>query len=479
MFVSKLIRCWTSVLILSAQAVAVENYTAYLPEGVNLALMVQKVGAPQPIIDYHSQQLALPASTIKLLTALAALLQLGPTYRFHTSFEAVLPAVEGVLHSDLIAHFGGDPTFSRQRLHTMVTTLRKQRIRQITGNLIIDTSVFASYDKAPGWPWNNLTRCFSSPPGAAIIDRNCFSLSLYSGQTVGEIAFIHLSSYYPIHMFSQVRTLARRSRDYCELDIISGELNRFTLTGCITQRSEPLSLTFAVQDGASYVGAIIKEALKQADIKLNGTIIRQNYPTTVTSRQVLAESTSAPLHDLLHVMLKTSDNMIADTIFRTIGHERFKVPGTWRAGSDAVRQILHEYANINLGNTIQVDGSGLSRYDLISPATMMRVLQYIGQHDQVLNFISMLPLAGYDGTLMFRTGLHKAGLDGKLSAKTGSLQGVYNLAGFMTVSSGQRIAFVQYLSGYTVLHSPEDSYAYKIPLVRFEYWLYKTIYLHN
>ncbi len=66
----------------------------------------------------------------------------------------------------------------------------------------------------------------------------------------------------------------------------------------------------------------------------------------------------------------------------------------------------------------------------------------------------MLPLAGYDGTLRYRGGLHEAGVNGKVSAKTGALQGVYNLAGFITTASGQRMAFVQFLSGYAV--PPED-----------------------
>lgn len=100
-----------------------------------------------------------------------------------------------------------------------------------------------------------------------------------------------------------------------------------------------------------------------------------------------------------------------------IGHVRFNVPGTWRAGSDAVRQILRQQAGIDIGNTIIADGSGLSRHNLIAPATMMQVLQYIAQHDNELNFISMLPLAGYDGSLQYRAGLHQAGVDGKVSAK--------------------------------------------------------------
>ncbi|VEC49009.1 D-alanyl-D-alanine carboxypeptidase [Klebsiella aerogenes] len=69
---------------------------------------------------------------------------------------------------------------------------------------------------------------------------------------------------------------------------------------------------------------------------------------------------------------------------------------------------------------------------------MMQVLQYIAQHDTELNFISMLPLAGHDGSLQYRAGLHQAGVDGKVSAKTGSLQGVYNLAGFITTASDKR-----------------------------------------
>lgn len=122
-----------------------------------------------------------------------------------------------------------------------------------------------------------------------------------------------------------MRTLARGSSEaqYCELDVVPGDLNRYTLTGCLPQRSEPLPLAFAIQDGASYAGAILKAELAQAGITYSGTLLRQtlaNEPGTV-----LATSQSAPLHDLLRIMLKKSDNMIADTVFRTIGHARFGV----------------------------------------------------------------------------------------------------------------------------------------------------------
>lgn len=463
--------------VLNTNAAQIDNYTEYLPDGTNLAVLVQKIGAPTPTIDYHGTQMALPASTMKILTALAALLQLGPDFRFTTTLETPGSVSEGVLKGDLVARFSGDPTLKRQNIRNMVAVLKKQGIKEISGDVVINTSVFASHDKAPGWPWNDITQCFSAPPAAAIVDRNCFSVSLYSAPKPDENAFIRVASYYPVHMFSEVRTLAKGSPDaqYCELDVVPGEFNRYTLTGCLTQRSEPLPLAFAIQDGASYAGAILKDELLQADIQIDGTLRRQTQPTPAGT--VLAQTQSVPLHDLLHQMLKKSDNMIADTVFRTIGHQRFGVPGTWRAGSDAVRQILRQKAGVDLGNSIQVDGSGLSRHDLLSPATMMQVLQYIAQHDKELDFISMLPLAGHDGTLQYRGGLHEAGVDGKVSAKTGSLSGVYNLAGFITTASGQRMAFVQFLSGYAV--PPEDQRTRRAPLVRFESRLYRDIYQNN
>ncbi|MGV3345615.1 serine-type D-Ala-D-Ala carboxypeptidase [Enterobacteriaceae bacterium LUAb1] len=465
------------ILNTNLNAAPVDTYTQYLPDGTSLALMVQKIGAATPIIDYHARQMALPASTMKVLTALAAMLQLGPDYRFKTTLESRGIIDNHALKDDLVARFNGDPTLTRQDLRNMVAMLKQRGIQHIEGNLVINTSVFASHDKAPGWPWNDITQCFSAPPGAAIVDRNCFSVSLYSAKIPGDKAFIRVASFYPVNMFSEVKTLARHSPEaqYCELDVVPGELNRYTLTGCMSQRSEPLPLAFAVQNAASYAGSILKAELAAAGIDYTGHLVRQSQP--VPASMVLAESRSAPLSLLLKTMLKKSDNMIADTLFRTIGANYFGVPGTWRAGSDAVRLILKQKAGIDLGNSIMVDGSGLSRHDLIAPRTMMQVLQYIALHDEQLNIISMLPLAGYDGTLRYRGGLHEAGVDGKVSAKTGSLQGVYNLAGFMTTASGQRIAFVQFLSGYAV--PPVNQRTRRIPLIRFESRLYKDIFQNN
>ncbi|XNM45032.1 D-alanyl-D-alanine carboxypeptidase [Escherichia coli] len=73
-----------------------------------------------------------------------------------------------------------------------------------------------------------MTQRFSAPPAAAIVDRNCFSVSLYSAPKPGDMAFIRVASYYPVTMFSQVRTLPR----FCRSAILR--------TGCRTRPTEPL-----------------------------------------------------------------------------------------------------------------------------------------------------------------------------------------------------------------------------------------------
>ncbi|MFR0258527.1 D-alanyl-D-alanine carboxypeptidase/D-alanyl-D-alanine-endopeptidase, partial [Escherichia coli] len=126
----------TSCIAFSVQAANVDEYVTQLPAGANLALMVQKVGASAPAIDYHSQQMALPASTQKVITALAALIQLGPDFRFTTTLETKGNVENGVLKGDLVARFGADPTLKRQDIRNMVATLKKSGVNQIDGNVL-------------------------------------------------------------------------------------------------------------------------------------------------------------------------------------------------------------------------------------------------------------------------------------------------------------------------------------------------------
>lgn len=459
-------------LPVAASVIPVTDYEQALPPGTQLSLLVQPTNGAQPLVAYQADKLVLPASTQKVFTALAAMLELGPDFRFPTKMGTAAQVRENKVWGDLVVSFSGDPRLTRDQIRLMANRLAQQNIKQVMGNLVIDTSVFGSHDKAPGWSWNDLTQCFNALPAAASIDGNCFYAVLNSAATPGNLATASVASRYPVTVVSEVKTVTRKMPEarYCELDVQPRDNNRYVLTGCLVQQKEPFGLSFSVQDPSAYAAGIVRQELTRAGISISGQTKISNDPVAMPT--VLAENNSKPLPDLLKIMLKESDNQIADVMFRTVGHHYFNVPGTFRAGSDAVRAILSKQAGVRFGNTVMADGSGLSRHNLVSAQTMMDTLQYIAKHDDQLGIIAMLPVSGTDGTLRYRASVREAPLKGQVHAKTGALQGVYNLAGFMRTASGQQVAFVQFVSSYSAL----DHRTRRAGLNKFEGQLYKAIY---
>ncbi|MDO1777586.1 D-alanyl-D-alanine carboxypeptidase, partial [Escherichia coli] len=72
-------------------------------------------------------------------------------FRFTTTLETKGHVEGGVLKGDLVARSGADPTLKCQYIRNMLATLKRSGVTQIAGNVLIDTSIFASHDKAHGW----------------------------------------------------------------------------------------------------------------------------------------------------------------------------------------------------------------------------------------------------------------------------------------------------------------------------------------
>ena len=155
------------------QAQSVEPYVSSLPKGSDLSILVQSVGKkPKTLAKYKSDQFKQPASVQKVITALAAQLELGSDFQFETRMLTNGSIKNKQLNGDLIVQLSGDPSFTRERLKSMLATLHQKGIEKISGKVILDTSIFTGHDKAEGWSWNNLTACYNAPPSAAIIDDN-------------------------------------------------------------------------------------------------------------------------------------------------------------------------------------------------------------------------------------------------------------------------------------------------------------------
>jgi serine-type D-Ala-D-Ala carboxypeptidase/endopeptidase (penicillin-binding protein 4) len=146
---------------------------------------------------------------------------------------------------------------------------------------------------------------------------------------------------------------------------------------------------------------------------------------------------SRPLGELLKIMLKESDNTIANAIFKTLGKYGDNPKDSWSAGSLAVKNMLYKKLNIPPDSLSIKDGAGCSIYNLVSPKQMITVLNYL-HSDRNVHFKEMLPIAGTDGTLKDRMTNPKI----KVNAKTGTETGISSLAGYIYTRKHHLLSFV-------------------------------------
>jgi D-alanyl-D-alanine carboxypeptidase/D-alanyl-D-alanine-endopeptidase (penicillin-binding protein 4) len=391
----------------------------------------------------NEERLFVPASILKVVTAQAALLYLGPEYKFPTRFVTDAPVVNGVINGNLYLVHSGDPSLTYYDLADLMSALKSQKIQRINGNIYIDNTAYDQQNYGPGWIWNDKRFCYAAPINASIINHNCLSFRITPGKTPGHPAnIVDDPKYYLSSIQNEVITKASSARS-CSLRLGTNTDGTISVSGCMPKGRNVQGVSSVIYDVMEYNKSMVRDLFRNAGIQVTGTIMPGAAPSNLP---VLAIHESKPLHVLVNEMLKMSDNIIAGSIFKKIGAIYSQSPGTWENGRSAVSQILSERAGIDTMRMHILDGSGLSRENQISPAQMMQVLDF-GFHHYATNyeFISSLPISGVDGTLKRRL----RNISWKVRAKTGtmSMSGVVSLAGYAISRDKEPIAFVIIFNG--------------------------------
>tara|TARA_R110001583_G_scaffold6618_2_gene33537 strand:+ start:9014 stop:10462 length:1449 start_codon:yes stop_codon:yes gene_type:complete len=428
---------------------------ALLPKGTQLSYQVIDANKNNVIAQHQQETLRTPASMQKLLTATASMLYLGKDFRYQTLLTGALSNIKNNRYKgDLRLHFVGDPTLKRQHLIEMLLTLKKLGIRNIEGDFILNDSQFNGYQWSNGQAWNDLGVCYTSPANAIIVNNNCVlgNLSLKSPQA--EKATLYIPAYEPVDISSNVDVVTKSQREalFCDLEVTRNSQNNYHLWGCMVPRKRPFGLAFSVNDPFQYASKIITQELKNLGMTLTGVVRLESQKFDLKNDDVLARYQSPKLDELLTKMMKESDNLIADSLFKTLGAAYFQGPGNFRNGAEAVKLILKKHG-IDLENAYLGDGSGLSRHNLMSAELFMSVVKFIYQNDKKLGLLSSFSVAGIDGTLKYHKGVRGKQFKGKVIAKTGSMKGVANLLGVVNTEYGDRL-FVLILNGY---NQPESN----------------------
>jgi len=190
--------------------------------------------------------------------------------------------------------------------------------------------------------------------------------------------------------------------------------------------------------------------LEANGIKVNGEpkdiddIKPRNEFTTIY--QTLNTNTSIPLSEIIKIINKKSHNLYAEQVLKTIGKE-LGGSGTVSKAIEIEKRFLSNIG-IDPEKIMIVDGSGLSRLNLVTPLQVTTLLTYMYRHKYWKEFYNSLPIAGVDGSLENRMRNSKAA--NNVRAKTGYVNYVRSLSGYVTSKDGEMFVFSMIVNHYTV-----------------------------
>ncbi|HLK62767.1 MAG TPA: D-alanyl-D-alanine carboxypeptidase/D-alanyl-D-alanine-endopeptidase [Bryobacteraceae bacterium] len=424
------------------------------------------------LFELNPDHFFIPASNIKLFTTAMALSRLGPDFTFQTRVLAdAAPDALGRIHGPLRLVGGGDPNLSAREIpyhpgpitgnplvaiEDLADQVASQGVKRVDGGIVGDDTWYLWQPYATGWAIEDPQSDDGPPVSALTVHDNAVSVNVRPGARQGDLAALTLNpplEYYLLD--NRVRTGSPESEPRLHFERIPGSLEG-QLWGTIPSRDEERNLLLSIEDPALYAAKALARALEDRGVVVEGGVsARHQYPnevrdlthaaegTSVTGTE-LARRTSAPLLEDLRVTNKVSQNLHAEMALRAVGRARRNI-GSFEAGLAELETFLAE-AGIESDAYSIHDGSGLARLDLLTPATVVKLLRHMYASPVRESWISLLPVGGKDGTLAARFGDGPA--SGRIYAKTGSLSHVSALSGYAQRLNGDWVAFSILVNNY-------------------------------
>lgn len=422
---------------------------AEIPIGA-AGIYVREVGNGPVLIASNENVPFSPASTMKLVTSNAALELLGPTFTWKTLAFADGIQTGDVLHGDLILKGSGDPKLVIENFWLFLRRIRERGIREIRGNLLLDRTVFddiaydpAVFDADPMKPYN-------VGPDALLFNFKAMAFRFVPVESSRSVA---VSMDPPVDVFPIVAP--RLTNGACSewrgrlQPVIDANGARFlgeypASCGERTLYVHPYQMTHT-----QYFNLVFRRIWGE----LGGTItgeVRNGY--VPPNARLVTQWESAPLSEVIRDINKYSNNVMARQVLLTLASHQLNAPANQERGATVVKTWMAR-KGIDAPELVIENGSGLSRTERISAATMGSLLGAAFQAPTMPEFIASMPLVGYDGTMRQR--LNAQGVAGHAHIKTGMLNDVRAVAGYVLAASGKRYAVVCIINHPNAMRGPE------------------------
>ena len=440
------------VLALMLCAAQQTSASTTLPASVRLALDAARIpvdavsiwvqpvdtGA-QPTLAVNAERAMNPASVMKLVTAFAALEQLGPAHTWRTEIAMSGRVREGVLHGDLFLVGGADPVLGYDRLWKLLRRLRALGIERIEGDIVLDASALRLPPHDPDAFDGRGLRPYNSGPHGLLLHYNTLLLGLYPGKGANEP--VTLAAEPPLAGIVIDNRILTSSAPcgtwYRDLQASVEGGRRLVLSGTLPAACGPRTWSAAPLPPAEFGIALVAALWSEVGGHLGGSVRAGVRPASGT--QPLFSDDSPPLAEIIRDMNKWSSNVIARQLLASLGTAH-QDAADMVVGGARVASAQLAAAGIATEGLVIDNGSGLSRIERIRADSLGRMLVAAWQRPWMPEYIAALPMAGVDGTARRR--LAGSPANGQAHIKTGTLNGVRAIGGYLLDRNGHRHAVV-------------------------------------
>lgn len=397
------------------------------------------------VYGYHATRATTPASNTKIVTAVAAMHVLGPTYRFKTEAIRRGSVSKGVVQGRLYLKGYGDPTSRVSDYASLARQIKAAGITRFTGRMVVDGSYFDAQRYNPNWSRGYASAYYAAPISALTVapnadyDSGTIYVSYKPGEK-GEKANITVTPAAAGKVVRIVNTSSSGGKSSTIRIHRTYGTNTITVSGHVPTGRRTSSVQITVDKPELYAGAVLRSELAKVGVTVAGRTIIATTPAT--GRHVIGKDTSMRLSSMLKPFLKYSNNMHAEALTKAMSRKTGGA-GTWSDGLAETKAYLTGLGTPMAG-VVLVDGSGLSRATKLTPRAVTHVLVAVRSESWFGSFYAALPVAGntkrsIGGTLRHRMNNTRAA--DNAHAKTGSLTGVTGLSGYVTGRNGHLYAF--------------------------------------
>lgn len=403
--------------------------------------------AGDTLVDFNGEHVLVPASNLKMVTTGAALHFLGPEYRYETAIGYSGGVENGVLRGDLYIIGGGDPALgSRDSIAVpLEKTFRQWRgflakagIRKIEGHVIGDGRFFDGAMEEDTWLWNDIGTYYGTGVSGLSFYENVKDFNVSAGAAPGDA--VSVIPGYPQTPWMEYRHscttgeggTGNRLYYYTSGFAPAGEM-RGTFAVDRGPKTEKGSNKFPAYTCAWHFVRYLQEcgvgcSSGAAD---TGPVfgVPGKKPADWKSLTIIGRTSSPTLRRIAFETNYESNNFFAETIFRTLGKELCG-DGSYEGGRKAIKDVLDGLCG-GSGGMVIMDGSGLSRQNLVSPAFFCRFLDAMLKSPAADAFLSTLPSPGDNGTLAYVMRGQSAELKSRILMKSGSMGGILCYSGYI------------------------------------------------